>query len=333
MKGKNKKKFKLSPARRAVVVLLSILLGITTLFLGIRVGELFAFIPFFCKAKAEFTTPGTSSGFVGQGLDYIEGENVFLTCGYNAKKGKPSMVYNVSGFNSATATLLKNEDGSAYTGHTGGIAHYGDYAYITSEDGCDVFNLADFTQRKAEAKKIGSVKSPEGHDPAFVVIKGDQLYEGSFYRQGNFETPQNERITTPSGDKNTAIIYVYQLGGSDNFGVSQKPIEAYSIRGLVQGMTFTEDSIVLSCSYGFAASHLYFYNISNISVGQLTLGGENIPLKHLDSSCLTRTVTTPPMSEEIVYKDGRIVIMTESASNKYIFGKFMSGLNIFSYKV
>ena len=39
------------------------------------------------------------------------------------------------------------------------------------------------------------------------------------------------------------------------------------------------------------------------------------------------------MSEEIVYKDGRIYIMTESASNKYIFGKFMSGIEVYSYKV
>jgi hypothetical protein len=39
------------------------------------------------------------------------------------------------------------------------------------------------------------------------------------------------------------------------------------------------------------------------------------------------------MSEEIVYKDGLIYIMTESASNKYIFGKFMSGYNCYAMDV
>lgn len=331
MKEKNQNR--LSPAKKAVVIILSILLAVTVLLVGIRVGEKLAFIPFYLNAKAEFTTPGMSSGFVGQGLDYLEEENAFLSCGYNAKKGKASSVYYIDSNGKSREIKLKNADGSAYTGHTGGIAHYGDYVYITGASGCDVFNLSDFTQVNSEAIKIGEINSPEGHDPAFVVIHGDKLYEGSFYRQGNYETPENERLTTPSGDNNTALIYVYQLGGSENFGVSTTPVEAYSTRGLVQGITFTENEMVLSCSWGLSPSHLYFYNLADLQTGQLTVGSEQIPLKYLDSSCLVKDVTAPPMSEEIVYKDGRIYIMTESASNKYIFGKFMSGIEIYSYKV
>ncbi len=327
---KEKKQRRLSPAKRALVTVLSILLAISTLFLGIRVGEMIAFAPFFGKAKGEFDSP-TANGFVAQGLDYIKDDDVFLSCGYSAKKGQPSMVYNIDRKGNRTLTKLLKADGINYTGHTGGIAHYNDYAYITGADGCDVFNLADFTGKKSEARAVGSIKSPEGHDPAFVTVYEDKLYEGSFYRNGNYETPDNERITTPCGDNNTALIYVYQLGGEENFGVSKKPIAAYSVRGLVQGMTFTDSQIVLSCSWGFNSSHLYFYDISAISEGQLTVDGENIPLKYLDSSCLANTVTAPPMSEEILYLDGRIFIMTESASDKYIFGKFMSGVTIFSY--
>ncbi len=328
---KSKTKRRLSPARKAIVAVLSVLLAITTLFLGIRIGEMIAFAPFFGGARGEFDAP-FANGFVAQGLDYIESTDTFLTCGYSAKKGQPSMVYNIDRKGNRTLTKLLKADGSNYTGHTGGIAHYGDYAYITGADGCDVFNLADFTDKKPEARAIGCIKSPEGHDPAFVTVHEDKLYEGTFYRSGNYETPDNERITTPCGDNNTALIYVYQLGDNENFGVSQKPIAAYSVRGLVQGMTFTGNQIVLSCSWGLSSSHLYFYDISAIPEGQLTLDGENIPLKYLDGSCLTRTVTAPPMSEEIVYLDGRIFIMTESASDKYIFGKFMSGVTIFSIK-
>lgn len=330
---KDKTKNRLSSGKKAVVIVLSILIAIVSLLLVVRIGEKLAFIPFYANAKAEFTTPGMNSGFVGQGLDYLTEEDAFLTCGYNAKKGKPSSVYYIDSNGKSREIQLKNADGSAYTGHTGGIAHYGDYVYITGASGCDVFNLSDFTQGKSEAKKIGEINSPAEHDPAFVTIHGDKLYEGSFYRQGNYETPENERLTTPSGDENTALIYVYQLGGSENFSVSATPVEAYSTRGLVQGMTFTQNEIVLSCSWGLSPSHLYFYNLDDLQQGQLNVGGEQIPLKYLDSSCLTKTVTAPPMSEEIVYKDGRIYIMTESASNKYIFGKFMSGIEIYSYKV
>lgn len=330
---KDKRKGRLSPTKKAVVVVLSVLLAVMVLLVGIRIGERIAFANFYFNAKAEFTTPGMSSGFVGQGLDYIPEENAFLSCGYNSKKGQPSSVYYVDSNGKSRQIILKNADGSTYTGHTGGIAHYGDYVYITGASGCDVFNLSDFIQGKSEAKKIGEINSPEGHDPAFVVVHGNKLYEGSFYRQGNYETPENERITTPSGDDNTALIYAYDLGGSENFGVSATPVEAYSTRGLAQGMTFTENELVLSCSWGLSPSHLYFYDLADLQTGQLTVGGKQIPLKYLDSSCLVKDVTVPPMSEEIVYKDGRIYIMTESASNKYIFGKFMSGIEVYSYKV
>lgn len=329
---KEKRKSRLSPAKKALIIIASIVLAFLVIFSGIRIGERIVFASFFSNAKAEFTTPGMSKGFVGQGLDYLEEQNAFLSCGYNAKKGKPSSVYYINAQGKSRETVLKNADGSNYTGHTGGIAHYGDYVFITGESGCDVFSLSDFTQGNSEARKIGEINSPEGHDPAFVIVYGNKLYEGSFYRAGNYETPENERITTPSGDNNTALIYVYELGGSENFGVSATPVEAYSVRGLVQGMTFTENSIVLSCSWGLSASHLYFYNTESLQQGQLTVGADQIPLKYLDSSCLVKTVKAPPMSEEIVYKDGKIYIMTESASNKYIFGKFMSGLRIYSYK-
>ena len=322
-------------SRRGLITFLKvaacILLSVIILFLGIKVGEKFAFAGFYNRARVELPIPGTNSGFIGQGLDYVEDEDVFLSCGYSAKKGDCSMVYIMRMDGSSKKTALKNADGSNYTGHTGGIAHYKDYCYITGEDGCDVFPLADILAG-GEAKKVGEIHSPEGHDPAYVVIRGDRLYEGSFYRAGNYETPENERIVTPAGDKNTSLIYEYKLDDSATFCVDETPIAAYSATGLVQGMTFTEDEIVLSTSYGLAASHLKYYNLSAAQCENKTIGENTLPLYYLDSSCLTRNVTAPPMSEEIVYKGGRIYIMTESASNKYIFGKFMSGNYMYSYK-
>ncbi len=340
---KNKKKGKLSPAKRAAVAVLSILVAILVLLTGIRVGERIAFASFYLNARIEFRMPGTATGFIGQGLDYVEEENAFLCCGYSAKKGEASMVYYVGADGKATRIDLRNADGSAYRGHTGGIAHYGDYVYITGADGCDVFNLSDFLEKKPEAKKVGEIKSPAGHDPAYVTVHDGKLYEGSFYRAGNYETPDNERITTPAGDENISLIYVYELGEGEGFtyGVNEKPTAAYSARGLVQGMTFRTDNgkdvqMMLSCSWGLSTSHLYFYDLTAIPpVTQHTVAvdGQNVPVYFLDSSCLADTVKAPPMSEEIVYKDGRIFIMNESASNKYIFGKFMSGLKLYSYGV
>lgn len=302
---------------------------IAILLISIRIGEKFAFASFYNNAERELPIPAVNGGFVGQGLDYIEDKDVFITCGYSAKKGNASCVYVMSADGKNYKCELKKSDGSNYTGHTGGIAHYKGYCYITGADGCDVFALADILAG-GEAKKIGEIYSPAGHDPAYVTIHGGKLYEGSFYRAGNYETPQNERLTTPCGDENKALIYVYDLDDSLPFCVNQTPVAAYSTAGLVQGMCFTETQIVLSTSYGLAASHLKYYDIPQPVKG--VIGGNELDIYYLDGDSLTRDVTAPPMSEEIVYKDGRLFIMTESASDKYVFGKFMSGRYMYSYK-
>jgi hypothetical protein len=100
-------------------------------------------------------------------------------------------------------------------------------------------------------------------------------------------------------------------------------------------MTFTDSRIVLSTSYGFATSHLYFYDATAVAAkaDKFTVNGTEVPLYYLDSASLVSTVSAPPMSEEIVYKDGRIYIMTESASNKYIFGKITGGSPLYSYNI
>ncbi len=313
-------------------IIASVIIIIAILLIGIRIGEKIAFAGFYGNAQSELPIPGVNDGFVGQGLDYIEEDGLFLTCGYSAKKGKSSSVYVMKGDKTSVKCELKKTDGSNYTGHTGGIAHYKDYCYITGADGCDVFRLSDILAG-GEAKKIGEIKSPAGHDPAYVTVHGGKLYEGSFYRAGNYETPENERITTPCGDENKAVIYVYDLDENAEFGVNQTPVAAYSTVGLVQGMCFTETQIVLSTSYGLAASHLLYYGISKISrPAKTAIGSYTIDMYYLDSSCLEKSVTAPPMSEEIVYKDGRLFIMTESASDKYIFGKFMSGRYMYSYE-
>ncbi|MCM1546486.1 MAG: hypothetical protein NC033_05560 [Clostridiales bacterium] len=319
-----------SAAEIVLTVLAIAVLTVAVLLSGIRLGEKIAFAPFYARARSEFIIP-TGSGFVGQGLDYLEDEDAFITCGYAATNGNSSMVYYIDADGEASRTVLKNADGSNYTGHTGGIAHYKEYVYITGDDGCDVFALSDFTEHRRVSKKLGEVKTLL--DPAYCNVHEGRFYTGSFYRAGNYETPDWQRMTTPNGDYNKSVITVFDIddNAADTFYISPDPVAAYSTPSLVQGLTFTDDKIVLSTSYGLAASHLKFYDNSGISAGQLNLKGKDVPLYYLDGACLDRTVTVPPMSEEIVYLNGRIYIMTESASNKYIFGKFMSGRHLFSW--
>ena len=66
-------------------------------------------------------------------------------------------------------------------------------------------------------------------------------------------------------------------------------------------------------------------------MGSFDIDGNNIPMIFLDSASLISDVVAPPMAEEILVRDGRIYIMNESASNKYIFGKFTTGSHVYSF--
>ena len=60
----------------------------------------------------------------------------------------------------------------------------------------------------------------------------------------------------------------------------------------------------------------------------LELPDEKIPDK-LNQN-LENDIKTPPMSEEIVLIDGKLYQANESASNKYVFGKFTGGKYLYS---
>ena len=56
-----------------------------------------------------------------------------------------------------------------------------------------------------------------------------------------------------------------------------------------------------------------------------------LPLYYLDSASLVKTVTAPPMAEEMVYKDGRILVLNESSCNKYFYGRLIRGSWVYAY--
>jgi hypothetical protein len=97
-------------------------------------------------------------------------------------------------------------------------------------------------------------------------------------------------------------------------------------------MCFTENGIVLSISWSLTDSNLLYYDPDDQRVGSVEVLTGEVSLYYLDSACLTHTVVLPPMSEELVYRDGRVEVMCESACNKYIYGKLIRGWRVFCYQ-
>lgn len=312
--------------------LLAIVILVVVAVLGFKVFDLIKHKEFYSNSEVMFKTPGVNDNFVQQGFDYIPHQEKFLVTGYMSDD-TASRVYVLDNEGTVLSyTELKKEDGSDYCGHTGGIAHYNNYVYITGGNGLDVFSYDDILEGKESTKQLGSVCTY--NDPAHCYIQDGYILAGSFFIEEDYETPEHERITTPCGDENTSIITVFKIDDAFDFAVNPKVRAVISTRRCVQGMCITDDGkIVLSTSYGLSTSQLFVYDASKLvsEDGYDFREFNDIPIYYLDSSSLVDVIKAPPMSEELVYLDGKIYVMNESACNKYIFGKITTGYNIYAY--
>ncbi len=306
-------------------VLTTAVIFLILLHLGVTAG----YHRFFMDAQSKFLVPGLDAPFVQQGFDYVERENVYFVCGY-MNDDSASRIYIRDGEGDTRYVSMKNADGTDYTGHSGGICHNGGYVYVAGDGGLEVLMLEDVLDG-GDATIIGRIETD--FDVSCCSFYDGYLLAGEFYRPQNHETDPSHWQTTPDGSSNPALIVVYPWDDAARFGIDTAPVAAISIPGQVQGFCLTSaDEIVLSSSYGVASSKLSYHQINRENAGSITLDGVQLPLLYLDGSSLIHSVTAPPMSEEIICRDGAVYIMNESASNKYIFGKFIRGYQVFAYE-
>ncbi len=352
---------------KGLLITLAVFLSIILVaLLGFRLYDYAGAFEFYNNSDKVFKTPGVAdSNFVPQGMTYDEESKTFFFTGY---MGKPilgelgddvaSRVYVRDAEGKVTYTRLLNADGTPYTDHTGGIEYFGDFVYVTGEDshGLDVFSAADILAGKEETRMLGTVKTynSPAHTYTFDYEGERYILAGSYHKDETvYLTPEHERITTPNGDENTSVMTVFKLSESAEFGIEPAPVAIISARHMIQGICMTPDGqLVVSSSWGLATSNLFFYDMQKMQhvedyryEGTITYGdledenaeryekdfGFTVDLYYLDDSCLVDTVVAPPMSEELVCLDGRIIVFCESACNKYLFGKFTTGFDTYGY--
>lgn len=270
--------------------------------------------PDFEAFRKEFEIPGLHEGAVPQGMGNClqeyetedgkkQTQQYFFISAYMTDKS-PSRIYvtaDKTGY-IGYVTLL-NEDGSDYKGHCGGIAINGSTLWVTSDSTVYVAkrssstysNVAQEIIKKAAQTEDKTVKFTESFNancnasfcyyykntPTNVTpSSSDRLYVGEFYRQGNYETAKNHRVTTPKGYGNTAFVYEYNVttSSSNSYGLmtlsddnlneeNQVPQirNVYSVPEKIQGFARTKDKMVLSQSYGLANSHILVYDWKTVT--------------------------------------------------------------------
>ena len=303
-----------------------------------------------------------------EGDPNTEDDDRFLVSGYMAKSSEENplssriYVLDKNGKVLSKTMLMGTDTATKYTGHCGGIVHNGEYIYVSNDDNdnmsLDVFKLSDILSGNEETACLGSVYVYQ--KPAFCYVIDGKLYTGNFHREetrGNAEKGDKEylspdKVVALGDDMTTAVMTVFELDAkyTDNFGVAAEPCEAFAIPSQVQGMCYTkEGNVVFSSSWGLSISKLYMYNLIVVKANKQTATttdvfmdeelydehamDKEIPLYVMGEADLFRTVSAPPMAEELVYLDGKVYVMNESASNKYLFGRFLSGTYVSAFKV
>lgn len=263
--------------------------------------------------------PGLADGFVCQGIAASEENGVILVSGYMADDSASRIYVTNTENESYYVSLKKGEE--EFTGHVGGIATTGEKVYLASDDTIWIISLAEILAAKSgDSVDVGG-GNPVNVQASFVYTDDKYLYVGEFHGAGKYMLEGHENQTAEG--MHYAICEKYALDDLT------KPLKAYSIRNKVQGICFTPDGkVVMSTSYGLADSIYYVYDESKATDSGKTFAGA--PLYYLDN--LEKEIKGPAMSEDLDYYEGEIITLTESASNKYIFGKFFFANKIVKLK-
>lgn len=296
--------------------------------------QLFFRLPYneyYKNSSAEFDIPGIREGFVPQGFDYDEGRALFIVSGYMKEKApSPVYIFDRSGSVNKRLTLLTDK-GEAYTGHSGGIAVHGDYVYLAGGRGgyFYVYDYTDFLRAHDgdEIECLGKFSTKKSADDyvavSFIADSDTHLWIGEFYYGEDYETLDSHKMYTWGGEYHQALAVTFAFDENAEFGISPTPDAAYSLPDKVQGIAFNGSDILLSTSYSIDASRIYIHSTDVMYYEHAyNVLGTQVKLFALDSRSLVGEIKAPPMAEEIAVIDGRLYIMNESASDKYLFGRF-----------
>lgn len=306
------------------------LLALVILLLGILNLAKFAIYSDYYSIETDICkNPGLSDGFVCQGVCASEENGVILVCGYMSDKSN-SRIYVVDLETNKSYYVSLTTNGKKYSGHAGGMATTGNTVYIANASKLFVLELSTILGAKnGDTVDIGG-GVPVNNAASYVYADEQAIYVGEFHHtEDGYEKEHNY----PSSEgMHHAIVTKYthdEIRGYDGKS-APKPEKIYSVRGKVQGVCFTPDGkVVLSTSFSISDSVYYVYNDADARDSAETLDGA--PVYVLEDHI--KEIHGPAMSEDLDWYDGKVISLTESASNKYIFGKFFFANKIFGLDI
>lgn len=305
-------------------IIVFVIIGVIALFiltvLGLNIAKHFIYSDYYAVKTNICKNPGLNDGFVCQGIAVSEENGVILVCGYMKDK-RNSRIY-VTDFESNSYYVELTRSGEKYTGHAGGLAITGDTVYIANAKKIYSFPLANvLSAENGDVVDIGS-GTKVNTNASFVYTDEEFLYVGEFHDGGKYVIENHEHETAEG--THYAICTKYALVDLET------PLAVYTLRNYVQGICFTpQGKVVLSTSYGLNDTVYYVYDLAQAADSGLTYDGA--PVYYLDN--LEKEIHGPAMGEDLDYYDSKVITLTESASQKYIFGKLFGATKIVGLKI
>ncbi len=296
---------------------------------------------FLGRAQIGAVIPGLKEYVVPQGIAYREDTNQYYISGDPDDKKKtgaktettPSviMVLDADTGEYVGEYYLHNSDGSAFTGHTGGIAIGAGNLYVTNGSGLSIVPLSqiDGTAPKGDIHFTQTVKLALGDaNLSYCSYSNGILWTGNFYYKGGKAYNKPAYTDTEVGMTHFALLqgYVLDPGTGTGFKNSSRvsgekfdyaPDYLCELPSKIQGAAAVGGRLVLSQSYGRDnKSNLLIYDDPTTAKVNyyVNLGGKSVALRLPQKA---ETVTAIPMMEGIVSHDNQITAVFESGAMTY----------------
>lgn len=278
-------------------------------FFFVFANENYTVYPKFSKISAlENAYPAPAEGFVPQGITSPVDSDVVIVCGY-MEKDLPSRIYVYRSDADPVCISLKNEDGSVYSGHAGGITAAGKFVYVSNAHKLFVLRLDDvLSASDGDALSfIGSVDVDV--NASYCSSDDENVYVGEYHADG-YETDESHSVDSADGTLHS-FTRAYKLVPSAPLGLAEptEPVMTFAARDSVQGFSVLPDNkIALSCSRGFKNSRLYIYDVSDADFSSPVI---------LDKTRLDGEITMPRISEDLELRGEKLLVGFESGAKKF----------------
>ncbi len=284
---------------------------------------------FYAAGELDAPTPGVKEGIIPQGIAYLPGEDWLIFSGYRTDGGPSALICVDRATNEVVKEVyLLNVDGTVYTGHAGGVCVTEKNIFISNASHLYRIPLSVFRALPAAGECAFAEAIPVPVTASYCNYSEGILWVGEFQYGGEYKTDASHKVKSEDGRfKAWACGYVLDQNTENEIpsaaygGAVITPDYILSTTERIQGMTVKNGEIYLSQSYGRKnASLLWKYEnvLENEPDATAELNGKTIPIWCLDKGVRIAALSAPPMTEGLVTVDGCVMVLFESAAEKYM---------------